>query len=1279
MKKTFIISALAAAAALSAGAKTADELRVYINPGHGSWTPDDRPNVIVGHEAYTRTGTDTTSFFESNTNLRKGFGVLERLVQYGLKFDRTLNQEGERWQVGAARDLSNNIVMSHVKCGPYHDDNGTKKQLGDNAPADITYYNRNLSEISQEVISNNFDMFISIHSNALNEGTTTNYPLYLYRGYDSPKEEEGLSLQHQQTSKAMADASWKYAIENTHSVWTAYTTNTNIRGDINFYNGNSTVNGYKGYLGVLKHNAPGFLVEGYFHTYNPARHRAMNWDVCAVEGTAYARGIADYFGLQKEATGTIYGIVRDMHEKFNHDYYKPNPSSDDIFKPLNGCTVILKKDGQTVATYTTDNNYNGAFVFDGVEPGTYDLEFSMDGYKEGEPAQVTVGATQTIYPKFFLENKDWVPATKVYETYPDPAATIKGVRPANEYAFTAEYTDVEIPELEGKTVRRILAREGLLYILAIDKLPTYAQVVTPEEKPVPTIVVYNPTSRKVVANVSTEGAYGSIQDVADIQLTDDNILLATCQTKNQYDANYVQDLPDGTKEPRGTLYVYKWANDEDGLPTGNPEEWISTQLSGRWYRSYPGGTFAYKGTLEDGYIMLPQPTISGPVYKLRSTLITVSNAQHAGQGDYLTPNTWGVNSSQDGSVPGFGENYRLIISPLAGDPTFYYVGPENIAGWDLLMKDNQTPNVQGNATLAGIPGSVGAFKYAGASYMVIPSTEADGKNTGLKLVNISDNVDNAVELVTYNTTLDALEAASVATVGETAANYDLVNECYTEAWINLYVLRDGKITKVTTRNTKQPVNRTQFAYGLAANKTDDGYELTYNVTDDATGAELVLTPVTTDTDAQAVVIPAEATKGAHTVTVANADLAADTDYTWAVNVESKPNAVAGEVFAENHGLDATRGGAITITDPTVASFGYTLVCHGRNPGIDIYNPAGEKVSTRLWKNHAAFGGVTSNQSNPFRGAEREGKVLLPTWGDAGHGIVVVDPLAEAEPYGMFAGTHQSGGHFIYNGVNLGGGTAGICVVGKGDNTRIYSFSEDHEGKNGSGSTENTIVRYNVGNNWQITEAPEMVGYKSLLSNTNVDMRAYGEGFFASQCRGAGNNAQGTPCFVYIDSNEDVTFNSATITGMESGTSGIAITTDGKTLAAAETNKIGIYDVTWDGETPSLELAYYIPFSNTLSWSNMSFDHAGNLHAYERENGGYHVYSLVNDKPVVSTPAPLTIQGQDGVANITVDNNAANDADAVYYNLNGMRMDKANMVPGVYVKVTGNVATKVIVK
>ena len=100
--------------------KTAEEIRIYLNPGHGSWGPNNRPMQTIGRNAYTGVDVDTTGFFESNTNLWKMYSVLDHLVEAGVPFDRTLNQTNENpARVGAALDLSQHIVMSHVKVGPY--------------------------------------------------------------------------------------------------------------------------------------------------------------------------------------------------------------------------------------------------------------------------------------------------------------------------------------------------------------------------------------------------------------------------------------------------------------------------------------------------------------------------------------------------------------------------------------------------------------------------------------------------------------------------------------------------------------------------------------------------------------------------------------------------------------------------------------------------------------------------------------------------------------------------------------------------------------------------------------------------------------------------------------------------------------------------------------------------------------------------------------------------------------------------------------------------------
>lgn len=1271
MKK--LIIAMMALGTVAAQAKTADEIRIYINPGHGSWTANDRPNQIIGHAPYTAAGTDTTSFFESNTNLRKGFGLLEKLRAYGLKYDASLNQTGERHQIGAARDMSNNIVMSHVKCGHYFDNNRTSSQWiafygKDSLPEEFYWYNRGLTDICYEVEANHFDMFISIHSNAATEGTTTNFPLFLYRGYDTPTEADGCTLDHQTTSRAMADACWGYAFENPHMQWTSYSMNQkNLRGDCNFY-GNPTKGGangaYLGYLGVLKHGTPGFLVEGYFHTYQPARHRAMNWDVDYMEGEAYAHGVADYFGLQKESTGDIYGIVRDANERFVDALYKPNTATDDRFKPLNGVTAVLCKDGVEVARYTTDNNYNGAFIFKNIKPGQYTITFESADYKAGDPVAVEVKAAKVTYPSVQLVSKSWVAPTVSYVNYPDPMAENTAVMPAAEYAMAAEYTDEPIAELEGKLVQRTIAHNGMLYILAYDKAVTYGANVPVADQAVPTILVYDPATKAVVANVSTEGTAGSFAAIGDIQVSADGVLLASNGTKTQYSDAQIEAGDQG----RGTFNIYKWAVDEKGLPTGNPEVFVSTQNTGLWYRAYLS-RFAYSGTVDNGNILIVAPSVTAPNHAVRSITIGVIDGVAAANTDFKCD----VNPLL-GQAAG---DVNVFVSPLNDKEGLMIDSKLGVSSWSFATPFNN--DAVGNEVLAGIDGRAGIFKYAGASYLVSPAN-ADGRNTGVRLVNITKGVDHATATdVLLSAPVAEVEAAATAAAGEVVVTRDKLTEAVNGGWINLYLLRAGKLTKLTTQGVQQPQGRNEFAYGMAMEEGDLAYSITFNMTGDAPEASIVLTPEV----GEAVTVPVGAVvKGENTVTVDKSLLADNMTYDCEIVTVSKPIAQAGVAYADPSGL-TTRGSLVTMSDPAYASFGYVVVGHGKNAGVDIYDPAGEKVATRIFANHKVLGGVTTNQSNPIRGGELDGKAVFGTWGDTGYGAVVIDPLdVDAEPFTLFAGTKQGGGHFLYDGVNLGGGTSGITFLKDAAGEQyMLSFSEDHEGLNGSGATENTLVKQHLSGPWQITEAPVVLGYKGLLSNTNVDLVAYGDGVFAAQVRGSGNNQAGTPCFVYIADvlgDHDVTLNSADdalIPYIDDSTSGIAVTKDGKTLAVSAGSKIAVFDLEWNGNTPVPTHRYTFPVA-TNSWATLRFDAGGNLHAYQREDG-YRVYTLPSAAPTATVKAPFQLKAATGVETIGAEEAVA--GNAVYFNLQGVQVSAGSLVPGVYVRVSGSKATKVLVK
>ena len=75
--------------AFSVSANDLSEARIYINPGHGGWGPNDRPMATINYAQM-----DTLGFFETNTNLIKGMALREELVKAGagyVRMSRTVN------------------------------------------------------------------------------------------------------------------------------------------------------------------------------------------------------------------------------------------------------------------------------------------------------------------------------------------------------------------------------------------------------------------------------------------------------------------------------------------------------------------------------------------------------------------------------------------------------------------------------------------------------------------------------------------------------------------------------------------------------------------------------------------------------------------------------------------------------------------------------------------------------------------------------------------------------------------------------------------------------------------------------------------------------------------------------------------------------------------------------------------------------------------------------------------------------------------------------------
>ena len=375
MKKIFMILA-AALLTVSMSAADLTGKRIYVNPGHGSYGPNDRPMATIPYPKLATTGMpDTLGFYESNTNLWKCMYLGEKLKAAGATVLYSRTQSGP-WPY----EMKNGDYPDYTwckNCGIADPAAGWQFTDSYDAHPDYTKYNRNLSEIADEVEANNIDYFLSVHSNANSEGDNVNYPLMLFRGQESSRNNASVT-----TYEYVQGSYEKAVLCNTEKLKTMHAgidpcsnNNGRVTGDWNFYSSKSEYTNktsgvvYKGYLGVMKHGASGLLSEGYFHTYQPARHRALNQDYCHMEGLDYYRAIINYYGADKESKGYIMGTVKDAHNKMNNSLYNYIPKSNDQWVPCNGAEVILKKAGVEVARYQVDNFYNGIFVFEGLEPG----------------------------------------------------------------------------------------------------------------------------------------------------------------------------------------------------------------------------------------------------------------------------------------------------------------------------------------------------------------------------------------------------------------------------------------------------------------------------------------------------------------------------------------------------------------------------------------------------------------------------------------------------------------------------------------------------------------------------------------------------------------------------------------------------------------------------------------------------------------------------------------------------------------------------------------------
>ena len=332
MKKIYalIIALLFVAMPMEAASKW----KLYVNPGHGGYTSNDRQTTmpaVNGVKLPTNNGYNTSNcFWESTGNTFRAWGIEyfwnKRVVEEGLassssiKLSRSLNtQDG---------DLTlSTIAAASSSYGGY---------------------------------------FMSLHTNAGNN--SANYMIVMCRSVSS--------------SDYSAYSSTSLAMCKSAANWHDYVKLTNVtystpRGmtDRNFYNGTS--------LGVLRTNtAPGYLAESWFHDYRPEAFRMCSCGYNYFLAWQLMRAYLETPGLDGVYLyPIIVGDIRDLSKSCGYTSYTTRGR--DKYLALNGAYVTLKNvnTGGT-KSYTVDQFNNGFYTFYDCVPGaTYEITVSKSGYK----------------------------------------------------------------------------------------------------------------------------------------------------------------------------------------------------------------------------------------------------------------------------------------------------------------------------------------------------------------------------------------------------------------------------------------------------------------------------------------------------------------------------------------------------------------------------------------------------------------------------------------------------------------------------------------------------------------------------------------------------------------------------------------------------------------------------------------------------------------------------------------------------------------------------------
>lgn len=1180
--------------------KTLQDARIYINPGHGGWGPNDRPLATINYAVK-----DTLGFFETKSNLMKAKGLYDELKKAGtgyIKMSRTVN--------GVVRDDDKHITPN---------DKYREGDVVDGVTQIVT-----LSVIAQDVETNNMDYFLSIHSNAFTDGAFTNYPLLLYRGTDA---EVGNGLVD---AKNMALDAWKYISKNDITYYSAHNrpTSNNTRGDISFMGGSSTTMGYTGYYGVLRHGCDGFLSEGSFHTYHPERHRLLNEDYCRQEGIRYARAIRAWFGDNSETKGAIMGTVKDKYKTLEHTLYKYAPNSVDAYLPLNEVTVVLKNSAnKEVDRYTTDKEHNGVYVFTDLEPGTYTLVYDFpDTEYIADTAEIEVKANETSFINMLVADTTTPPPYPFLDPYYPTPEQDGDIAAPTQFEFEKELELNSIEVLQGLTVRRAILRDNKYYVLAVDATKA------------PKLLVINPTTGELIKEMSTEGIITEGHQgkefpyvLSDIAFTTDGVLIGTNSTVIGRENNSYQT---------GDFYVYKWqATDTETLEDSKPimitklptNTWASLAQSGNNYSNFIGNSIAVKGNIDDFYLYFNSHAGNDWTTEYTEKLISwkITNDELAGyqwnDTKYLAPDfgsSFRITYSPFGDIENEDQKeqlHRFVLDGNISNPIEFRVDWNSHDAIEIAQFSDKIP-VESSGT--------NFFRYLDKVYMTTVECEKQADNTyshKVKLYDVTNGLDNAVSIGTTEAVVtNQPEITYMASAG-VVNNVD----------IELYLLVGDNIVKFRSKQIEPKAIARIFASDLKAEKNANGYTISYVLNENATSVELILSDAESGKNVKTIALTG-LSKGENTAEIAFTDIPEGSKFNWSIKAtaDNITKFVKISDDSEKYHYFGPKGVAVDKS-PESKFFGRVYITNsdegsdaGRTTtkGIYILGADGSDITSQgdnAYTGNITWDNTTKGVSPRKVAVAADGRVFVSDYSHNNSGIYYMNPETY-EMASIFTGATRETtyGKLSVGSTYVGGRTGAISVTGTGADTRLYGV--DRSVAEGTSCWKN-INTYNIGEAVEWTTAPSAAGRKaSYIGNDNNSLAAVEGGYWAAQYRGSGSETTGNPfMFYYSNAENNTVFNTYTSWG-KTGSSmngAMGVNEKEKVIALAFNNGAAIFSYTMDGNTPIVSEKFISTLNgSTTAYDDFEFDYAGNMYAVSYAGKLVSVWAMPTSDNSCITPA-----------------------------------------------------------